>query len=191
VALSVVFVVLDGLDASGKNTQALRLRDFLTRRGESVYVRIHPSDDNWAGVQARRFLLSEGRSVHFASAIFYIVDIIRSILRCPWWLYDYVVFVRYLMGTAYLPSPLHRILYHFFAAILPRPGYKFYLDVDPEEAHRRILEDRSELEMFESLEQLRMVGVKALYLARMNGWAIIDGNGSRDDVEGRIRAYFL
>lgn len=186
-----VFVVLDGLDASGKNTQAMRLRDFLTRRGESVYVRIHPSDDNWAGVRARRFLLSEGRSAHFASAIFYIVDVIRSILRCPWWLYDHVVFVRYLMGTAYLPPPMHRILYHFFAATLPRPSHKFYLDVDPEEAHRRILEDRSELEMFESLEQLRKVGANALYLARMNGWAIIDGNRSRDDVEGRIRAYFL
>ncbi len=186
-----VFVVFDGLDASGKSTQALRLRDFLTRQGESVYVRIHPSGDNWAGVLARRFLLSQGRSAHFASAIFYIVDVISSILRCPWWVYNHIVFVRYLMGTAYLPPPLHRILYHFFAAILPRPGYKFYLDVDPEEAHRRILEDRSELEMFESPDQLRKVGAKALYLARMNGWAIIDGNGPREDVEKRIRAYFL
>ena len=181
-----VFVVIDGLDASGKSTQAERLRDYLERLGKSVYVRIHPSDDSWAGVGTRRFLLSEGRGAHFAAAILYVLDVMRSTIRCPWWLYDYVVFVRYLMGTAYLPPPLHRIAYHFFAALLPRPGFRFFLDVEPEEAHRRIVESRSQLEMFESLEQLREVRWKALSLALMNGWTIIDANRSEEEVEAQI-----
>jgi dTMP kinase len=188
VVLSLVFVVLDGLDASGKSTQAGRLRRRLAGRGKTVYVRIHPSVDCWAGVRTRRFLQSEGRSAHFASAIFYILDVLRSVVRCPWWLYDYVVFVRYLMGTAYLPDPLNRIAYSFFAAILPRPRYKLFLDVDPEEAHRRIVENRSEREMFESLEQLRKVGGRALSLARVFGWTIIDANKPEDEVERQIHS---
>lgn len=182
-----VFIVLDGLDASGKSTQARRLRESLTKRGKSVYVRIHPSDDNWAGVRTKRFLLSKGRSAHFASAIFYVLDVMRSTVLCPWGLHDYVVFVRYLMGTAYLPSPLYKIAYHFFATIIPRPRHKFFLNVDPEEAYRRIVESRSELEMFESLELLRKVRNRALSLARMDGWTIVDANRSEEDVETQIQ----
>ena len=181
-----VFVVLDGLDASGKSTQAGKLRRHLAGRGKTVYVRIHPSDDCWAGVMTRRFLQSEGRGAHFASAIFYIIDVLRSVVRCPWWLYDYVVFVRYLMGTAYLPDPLNRIAYSFFAAILPRPIHKFFLDVEPQEARRRIVENRSDKEMFESLEQLKKVGGKALSLAQAFGWTIIDANRLEDEVERQI-----
>jgi len=181
-----VFVVIDGLDASGKSTQAQRLRDVLTKQGKSVYVRVHPSDDCWAGVGTRRFLLMEGRGAHFAAAILYVLDVVRSTIRCPWWLYDYVVFVRYLMGTAYLPPPLHRIAYHFFAALLPSPGFRFFLDVEPEEAHRRIVEIRSQMEMFESLEQLGRVKDKALSLARTGSWIIIDANQPEEIVEAQI-----
>jgi dTMP kinase len=186
VVLSLVFVVLDGLDASGKSTQAGRLRRHLAGLGRTVYVRIHPSVDCCVGVMTRQFLQSEGKSAHFASAIFYILDVLRSVVRCPWWLYDYVVFVRYLMGTAYLPDPLNRIAYGFFAAILPRPRHKLFLDVDPEEAHRRIVENRSEREMFESLVQLRKVGGRALSLALVFGWTIIDANRPEEEVERQI-----
>ena len=181
-----VFIVIDGLDASGKSTQAEMLVRHLRRMGHSVHLRIHPSDDSWAGIRARRYLLAEGKNAHFASAMFYIVDVILSVIRCPWWVPDYVVFVRYLMGTAYLPSPLDRIAYVFFAALLPRPRHKLYLDVAPERAYRRIQESRDRREMFESLEQLVKVGSKARRLAALHGWSIIDGNLQEEDVQSSI-----
>jgi dTMP kinase len=181
-----VFIVIDGLDASGKSTQARRLMRQLRRRGHSVYVRFHPSNDSWAGIRARRYLLAEGRNAHFASAMFFIVDVIRSVIRCPWWLHDYVLFVRYLMGTAYLPSPLDRIAYVFFAVLLPKPTYKLYLDVAPERAYLRILENREQREMFESLEQLRKIGSKARRLALLHGWSVVDGNLKEEEVQSRI-----
>ncbi len=181
-----IFIVIDGLDASGKSTQARRLMRQLRRRGHSVYVRFHPSNDSWAGIRARRYLLAEGRNAHFASAMFYIVDVIRSVIRCPWWLHDYVVFVRYLMGTAYLPAPLDRIAYVFFAVLLPKPKHKLYLDVAPERAYRRILENREQREMFESLEQLWKVDSKARRLAMLHGWSIVDGNLNEELVQSRI-----
>ena len=181
-----VFIVIDGLDASGKSTQAQRLVRHLRDNGHSVHLRFHPSDDTWTGIRARRYLLAQGRNAHFASAMFYIVDVIRSVIKCPWWIPDYVVFVRYLMGTAYLPSPLDRIAYIFFAVLLPKPRHKFYLDVAPERAHRRIEESRNQREMFESLEQLRKIGGRARALAGVAGWTIVDANGPKDEVERQI-----
>ena len=179
---------MEGLDASGKTTQALTLRDRLKGEGHTVYARFHPTGDNWAGVRARRFLLAEGRSAHFASAMFYIADVLRSVILTPWRAYDYVIYVRYLMGTAYLPPPLGLFAYHFFAALLPRPKQTVFLEVNPGEAHRRIVEGRSQTEMFESLEQLEKINSRALALARTNGWAIVDATGLENVIGERIWA---
>jgi len=125
-----VFVVIDGLIASGKSTQAFRLCSFLRSRRKTVYLRFHPSKDNSLGVKAKQFLYSKGKGAHFAAAFFYMVDVIRSILLYSWQRYDYVVFVRYLMGTAYLPSPLYRIAYHFFARARGKTSAKASLNID-------------------------------------------------------------
>ena len=90
------------------------------------------------------------------------------------------------MGTAYLPSPLNRIAYKFFEAILPKPSYKIYLHVNPIEAYRRIRENRREKEMFESLIQLRKIGRRALDMATLYGWIIVDAGMSEDAVETAI-----
>ena len=186
-----VFVVIEGLDASGKTTQALRLRERLVERGHTVYSRFHPSGDNWAGIMARRFLLAEGRNAHFASAMFYIADVIRSVILTPWWTHDYVVYVRYLMGTAYLPFPLGAFAYRFFATFLPSPRHTIFLDIEPQVAHRRIALRESDREMFESLEQLKKIRGRATELARSNDWVFIEGNGTLGEVANRIWAIFF
>lgn len=181
-----VFIVIDGLDASGKSTQALRLCNFLKTKRKTVYLRIHPSKDNFLGVKAKQFLYLKGKSAHLASALFYMLDVIRSILLYSWRKYDYIIFVRYLMGTAYLPSPLDRIAYHFFACIVPTSNFMFFLDVHPEEADRRIRQARSKMEMFESLEELKRVRHKALSLASTDKWRILNANKPMEDIEKEI-----
>lgn len=182
-----VFIIIDGLDASGKTTQALRLYRFLRDQGKTVFLRSHPSDDNFFGVKAKQSLYSRGKSAHFAASLFYMLDVIRSVLIYSWRRYDYVIFVRYLMGTAYLPSPLHRITYHFFASIVPTSEIMFFLNVDPEEAYRRIQEMRGRREMFESMEELKRTRCKALSLALMGNWIIINADEPVDDVEKEIK----
>jgi dTMP kinase len=183
----VVFVVIDGLDASGKDTQAMRLRDFLESNGKTVFLRVHPSSDNLLGARARQFLLSKGKSAHFASALFYMFDVVRSILLYSWKKYDYVIFVRYLMGTAYLPSPLHRFAYVFFVSFVPTSDLMFFLDIKPEEAHSRIQQGRNRREMFENLKELERVRCKALSLALAGKWTIVDASRSAEEVEREIR----
>jgi len=183
-----VFVVIDGLDASGKNTQAVRLCTSLRSTGKTVFLRIHPSDDNFFGVRAKQFLYVSGKSAHFASAVFYMIDVVRSILFYSWRKYDYVVFVRYLMGTAYLPSPLDKIAYNFFACTVPTSNLMFFLDVSPNEAFRRIQATRGTRERFESLEELVRMRRKALSLALTSNWIIIEADKSVEDVAEALRS---
>jgi len=117
------------------------------------------------------------------------LDVIRSILLYSWQKYDYIIFVRYLMGTAYLPSPLHRIAYHFFASTVPKSDFMFFLDVSPEEACRRIQRARKRQEMFENIKELRQVRVKALSLAFTDKWKIINADKPEKEVEAEIRKF--
>lgn len=91
------------------------------------------------------------------------------------------------MGTAYLPSPLDRIAYHFFALILPKSNMMFFLDTEPEEAYRRIHQTRKSREMFESVTELKRIRVKGLLLAQVGQWTIIDANKSIDEVGAEIQ----
>ena len=161
------------MDASGKSTQALQLSTFLSRKGKTVCVRSHPSSDNFFGLKTKQFLYCSGKSAHFASAFFYMADVIRSILLYSWRKYDYLIFVRYLMGTAYLPSPLHSIAYRFFALVVPKPGAMLFLDIPPDEARRRIVGARKNHEVFEQINELKKVRAKGLFLALIDKWVII------------------
>lgn len=185
-----VFVVIDGLDASGKNTQACIFQDSLLSMGKSVLLRIHPSNDSIFGKETNRFLYLNGAGAHFAASIFYMMDVIHSILFYSWQKYDFVVFVRYLMGTAYLPSPLDRIGYLFFSFLVPKSEWMIFLDVRPEEAYRRIMLFRSEREMFENLDMLREIRSKAIKLALMGRWKIVDANRPADEVGRIILSWF-
>ncbi len=163
----------------------------LNAMGKTAFLRVHPASDNWFGREASTFLYSEGKSAHFASALFYMVDVVRSILLFSWRRVDFVIFVRYLMGTAYLPSPLDVFAYNFFSSIVPKSNTMFFLDVTPAEAAARIAKDRKKTEMFESLDALKRVRVRALSLTRFDSWTIVDSNRPVVDVALKLKLNLL
>jgi len=182
------FIVIDGLDASGKTTQAQSLTRFLQSQGKTFCLRIHPSSDNFFGAHAQQFLQSSGKSAHLASALFYMLDVLYSVLQYSWRDYNYIIFVRYLLGTAYLPSPMDKVAYHFFAIIVPKPEKLFFIDIKPEVAYERITKRTNKrFEMFEKQESLQKIREKGLELAIIGKWLIIDGEKPPKHIESLIR----
>ena len=179
------FIVIDGLDGVGKDTHAQMIKKKYLDAGESVILRSHPEDDNYYGIKAKKALLGKGKINKITASLFYACDVIRSVH-----LYhgraDNVIFVRYLFGVAYLPFPLAKLLYNFFSIVLPTSNYMFFLDLEPDEALKR-LSNRDEKEMFENLADLHEVREKVCKLSK--GWKVINTSKSAEDVQKEIDQY--
>ncbi|MCS7144328.1 MAG: hypothetical protein NZ879_04835 [Archaeoglobaceae archaeon] len=162
------FIVVDGLDGAGKDTHAKFIAERYISRGETVLLRVHPSD-SFFGKKAKESLLGRGKINHLKASIFYFLDVMNSLLRY-YKKADNVIFVRYLGGVFYLPYSLAKILYKFFSKVLPTSEYMFFLHAEPEILAKRV-ENRESKEMFENLEDLRRVREVALKI--LNGWHIV------------------
>jgi dTMP kinase len=173
-------IIVDGLDGVGKDTQAQLIKKRYDRKGERVVIRSHPESDNFFGRKAKKALFGKGKIDKTKAAIFYMIDVLRSIRKY----YrdkdiDVLIMVRYLVGTAYLPTPLAKIAYKFFLGFVPTSDYMFFLDTTPEEMLKRI-SNRNEKEMFETHTEFVKVRKKALILVK--DWNIIDASSSIEDV---------
>ncbi len=171
-----MFIVFDGLDGSGKSTQAKLLCRHLKKICKTYVFRSHPSGDNFFGRMSRRQLLLDGSKARISASLFYLLDVLYSVTLYYWRRVDYIIFVRYLMGTAYLPDSLFKLGYLFFLRVVPRSPCMFFINTSPREAYSRIEKSRSKKEMFESLERLEKVHSKLVQLAARPEWVVIDGN---------------
>ena len=177
-------IIIDGLDAVGKDTHAKIISDRYEKKGEKVIIRSHPSSDNYFGRKAKKSLLGTGKLNKLNASIFYMFDVLRSIKKY----YNpkdevTLIMVRYLMGTAYLPRRLARFVYNFFENFVPTSDYMFFLDANPNELYDRV-KLRDEKEIFETLDELAKVREKALMLT--DKWYIIDTNSSIDETYNQI-----
>ena len=180
------FIVIDGLDASGKSTQAELLKSYIKKHGKTYILRSHPSEDNFFGMKGRKYLTYNGRNAHIAASLFYLFDVLRSITLYVWRRVDYIIFVRYLIGSAYLPTPIHKFTYLFFSKTFPTKGHLIFLKISPTEAFHRIINNRIITERFETIEELRKTAKKTLDLLSDGKWTIIDGDMSIKKIHENI-----
>lgn len=54
-------IIIDGLDAAGKDTHAGIMKRKREQRGERVLIRSHPEDDNRFGIIAKQALFGTGK----------------------------------------------------------------------------------------------------------------------------------
>jgi dTMP kinase len=177
------FYVIDGLDGSGKDTQAYKLKALLEKPGRTVVLRIHPTLDNAFGRISKRSLTKSGMFWRLVATFFYGLDVVRSII-----LYCHgdrdVIFVRYTLACAYLPRALIKPVYALVNFVLPKSPDMFFLDVAPEEALRRIKNRGDSEEMFETLPHLQKNRSRALLI--LGNWKVVDGNVAPDEVFEQI-----
>ena len=180
-------IIVDGLDGVGKDTHAEFIKKRYEDRGEKVVIRSHPTDDNYFGRKAKKALLGQGKAEKIKASVFYMFDVLRSIrLFYHRKDIDTLIMVRYLIGTAYLPNRLAKIAYRFFKGFVPTSPYMFFLDASPQELLSRI-QEREELEMFETIQSLKKVRKKALFLVK--DWYIIDTSAKVEDTFSVIKGF--
>ncbi|MFX0149229.1 MAG: thymidylate kinase [Candidatus Hodarchaeota archaeon] len=185
-----LFIVVDGGDGSGKDTQVKQIaRYYLAKGYKNIRIRSHPTNDNPYGQRAK-IALEEGKGSkgYILATVFYTLDVIRSLVKY----YrrnvnEVLIFSRYLLGVCYLPSSLIFFGYSFFSRILPSSRYFFFLDVSPEIAKERISERGEKMEMFEKMSRLRKMRKKMQLVTSRKEWFCIDGDGSPRDVWLQIK----
>lgn len=179
------FIVIDGLDGSGKDTQVNLLAQMYEKQGRSVTVRSHPCSDNKYGRKSKQALLKTGKINHIKATIYFGMDAIRSVqMYCHNKDTDVVIFSRYILAVMYLPNVVNTIVYKVVTFILPTSDCMFFLDVSPEESLRRMDSRDEDTEMFENIESLtknRLRSQKFTY-----NWNVIPGDDSAEIISEKI-----
>lgn len=193
-----MLIVLEGIDGTGKSTQAARLVSWLQqRRGENGVLWTREPGDWTGGGLLRRILLEEELSHPHTELYLFLADrcehvttrIVPALKRGAW-----VVCERYCDSTlAYqcwgrgMPRS---IVEHLLAwSSFPPADLTLWIDVEPERAMARLLHrgtlDRLEREREAFLERVRD-GFLALHRETPLLRHRIDGNSDPDTVSGTL-----
>lgn len=188
------FIVIEGLDGSGKATQTEILKTTLKARGETVKKLTFPDYDNESSALVRMYLGGEfGDNPDdvnaYAASAFYTVDRIASYLK--FWKEDYengacILADRYATSNIiYQMSKLPKSEWDSFIAFqedfeykkikVPKPDLVIYLDVEPDVSQKlmskRYSGDETKKDLHEkNLNFLLECRESALYAADKLGW---------------------
>lgn len=132
---------------------------------------------------SKHFLQGTGPVAQIFATVFYTADVLWSVGTLKSKDEGIILFVRYTIGTAYLPRALAPYGYRFFRNLLPFPDLALFIDIDPKVALRRIAKRGHAREMFETLERLEAVRAIARRLVSKE-WVVVDNS---EDGEGPFK----
>ena len=138
----------------------------------------HPSKRR-LGRLSKRALEGAGFAARMFATLFFTADVLMSVRWYRKQRSGTVIFVRYILGAAYLPEKFAATGYHFFRKLLPFPELAFFIDIQPEVARRRILARGYRPEMFETIDNLAKVRKVAKRLVGSE-WITIDNSEDGD-----------
>lgn len=167
-------MVVDGLDGCGKDAHAKRMKELLEADGQRVVVVSHPSDRR-LGRLSKSALQRSGHVPRALATAFYTLDVLGSLSRFRRSDDGTFVFVRYLLGAAYLPERFAPAGYRLIRNLFPFPDLAMFIDIEPSVALRRIELRDHRREMFETLEKLESVRRVAKALTA-HEWVVIDNS---------------
>lgn len=196
--MSAKFIVIEGLDGSGKATQTKILAEKIKQNGKNVKQLEFPDYDSPSSALVKMYLGGEfGKKADdvnaFAASAFYAVDRVASYLK--FWKADYqsdtvILCDRYATSNIiYQMSKLDKSDWNAFIdwqadfeydkLQIPKPDLVIYLDVEPEVSQKLLLKryngDDSKKDLHEKdLNFLLECRQSALYAAKKCGWVVIN-----------------
>ena len=185
-----LFIVIEGIDGTGKSTQAKRLGEWFVSQGREVVLSREPTDGPWGkklreSAATGRLPPEEELQYFLNDRRQHVAETISPALAAG----KVVILDRYYFSTmayqgarGFDPSEIRRMNEEF----APIPDLLLILDLDVDTAHRRIGhrgDSANEFEKRESLERCREI---FLSLKDEPFVRVIDSAGSLDDVSARI-----
>lgn len=186
-----IFIVIEGIDGTGKSTQARRLGEWFIARGREVVLSREPTDQPW-GKKLRESAATGRLSPEDELQYFlkdrrqHVEELISPALAAG----KVVILDRYYFSSmayqgsrGFDPAEIRRLNEEF----APKPDLLLILDLDVDTAHQRIGhrgDTANEFEKHESLTRCREI---FLTLKDESFARVIDSNGDLDEVTARIQ----
>ena len=181
-------IAFEGLDQSGKQTQAERLRDQLTALGHRVRLVSFPDYTTHIGTERSRALAGEREYSAEVMQLLYVANRyewkaeLQRALDAGW----FIVCDRYMASSVAYGEAfgLDAGWLMEIQRFLPAPSLTIMLDIAPQTAVTRKSADRDRYERDLAL-QLR---VRESYhrLASRSGWVLLDGERAKDEVAADV-----
>jgi len=185
-----MLIVFEGLDQSGKETQARALRARLDRDGRRVQSLSFPEYDTPIGREIRQALDGAREFTPDVMQLLYVANRLEFKPQIDRWLAagDLVVCDRYCASSiAYGEAQgLDPAWLAEIQRSLPRAAVTVLLDIAPETAARRKSANRDKYER--DLDLLARVRASYRRQAASPDWCVIDAEAPRDDVAAAVEA---
>lgn len=183
-----LLIVFEGLDQSGKQTQAERLKAEVERRGRTCVLLDFPSYETHIGKEIGAGLQGEREYGPDVMQLLYVANRyerkpqIETILAAG----GIVICDRYLASSvAYGEAQgLDGAWLLDVQRYLPQPDLTILLDIAPETAAGRKTRNRDKYER--DLAMLSRVRESYRAQARLGGWLLLDGERAKDDVSADV-----
>ena len=177
-----LFIVLEGIDGSGKTTLRDAIRDTLENEGSRTIVTAEPTDGKLG-----RILREGGTDNQFAEALLFVADRACHTDEIEGYLDQgiNVICDRYYASTLAYQSagsggPDYGLLVTLNELATVEPDITFLLDIDPAMSMARVEDRGEEKSKFERLEFQRRVRENYLSIAEEKGFVILDATNPRE-----------
>ncbi len=188
-----VFICIEGVDGSGKTTQARRLVRVLTEKGYDAVYTTEPSKGTFGKIIRKQLLQGDNRVPLVVEAMLFAVDRfdhiqneIKPLLKqgktivCDRYVYSSIAY----QGASNLsPEWIREINKHAI-----KPNLAIYIDVSPEVVINRIRRKKSVMEKPDTQKEVRKIYLK---LVEEKQLVMVNGNGSLTEVAKAIEKIVL
>jgi dTMP kinase len=161
-----IFIAIEGIDGSGKSTQAKNIATRLEAEGHKVYLTFEPTDMR-IGKMIRSILGGKEKADEKVIAALFVADRLDHILHETNGIlkkladgYTVITDRYYFSSYAYHGAHMDMdwvIQSNKMAADILKPDVNIFVDVSPEVAMKRINANRATIEIYETLDNLKAV----------------------------------
>jgi len=190
-----LFLAFEGIDGSGKSTQSKMLEEKLVSEGIRVYHTFEPTD-SYIGSLIRKIFRHEIEADHRTIAGLYVADRINHLTNKENGIltkledgYTVITDRYYFSSYAYQGTHMNQdwvIAANSISADVLRPDLNIFIDITPEVAIERLHSNRDQIQLYETLENLKAVRDKYIEAFEKEKAkekiVIVDGNRPVDEI---------